>query len=166
MDTLSPTIVHEIRAHISWEEAVSRGMELRSAKDNSQWDLGDLALEVRSVYGKDSLGTFANEILINKKSLQQYRRVSAAFPPKQRSPYLSHRHHMLLAAKEDRLQWLKRAEENNLTVTQLERELAISEGKSPNNTEATPEVEKCNTCGGYKLDTDNVCHCIHWGGND
>lgn len=164
MDTLSPTIVHEIRAHISWEEAVSRGMELRSAKDNSQWDLGDLALEVRSHYGKDSLGKFANEILINKKSLQQYRRVSAAFPPNSRSPYLSHRHHMLLAARPDRLEWLKKSEENNLTVTQLERELALSDGKSPNSAQVLPEVEKCDTCGGYKLDTDNTCRCIQWGG--
>lgn len=164
MDTLSPTIVHEIKAHISWEEAVSRGMELRSAKDNSQWDLGDLALEVRSHYGKDSLGKFANEILINKKSLQQYRRVSAAFPPNDRSPYLSHRHHMLLVARPDRLEWLKKSEENNFTVTQLERELAIAEGKSPNNALPLPEVEKCDTCGGYRLDTDNTCKCIHWGG--
>ena len=155
---------YHIKAHISWEEAVSRGMELREAKDNSQWELGDLSLEVNSVYGQDSLGKFANDILINKKSLQQYRRVSAAFPPETRSKYLSHRHHLILAPRKDRFEWLQKAHDSNLTVTQLERELVIADGGTPNNKEELPQITRCETCDNYRLETDKVCHCYKLGG--
>lgn len=151
-----------VQAHISWEEAVTKGQELRAAKDNSQWDLGDLSLEVDSVYGQDSLGRFANEIGMNKKSLQQYRRVSAAYPPETRSPYLSHRHHLILAPRKDRFEWLEKAHDNNFTVTQLERELVIADGGTPNHKEELPSVIICDTCHNYKLETDKICHCYQW----
>jgi hypothetical protein len=148
--------VYEIKAHISWEEAVSKGQDLRSAKDNSQWDLGDLSLEVDTAYGQDSLDKFANDIGINKKSLQQYRRVSAAFTKEQRNPYLSHRHHLLLVPQEDRLKWLELANDNNWTVSQLERELALSRGENP--TPPKPVIIECDTCHKYRIDGE-TCQC-------
>ena len=156
---------YHIQSHISWEEAVSRGMELREAKDNSQWDLGDLALEVDAVYGQDSIGKFSNEILINKKSLQQYRRVASAFPPNKRSKYLSHRHHMILAPRKDRFEWLERAHDGNLTVSQLERALVVADGGTPNLTAELPNVVQCETCHNYRIESDKICHCYQYGGH-
>ena len=144
------------KARISWEEAVSKGMELREVKDNVQWELGDLALEVDTAYGQDSIGKFSNDIGINKKSLQQYRRVSTAFPLETRIAYLSHRHHLILAAREDRLEWLKKAADNNWTTTQLYREVAIDEGRHVEKEQ--PDTEKCDTCGGWRV--ENPCKCI------
>jgi len=143
---------------IPWEEAVSIGIELRAMKDKSQWELGDLALKVEKCYGTDALGKFANEIGINKKSLQQYRRVSAAFPKEKRVPHLSHRHHLILAAKENRFEWLEKAAVNNWSTTQLQLELKKAEGKFEEK-EPTPQVFKCPKCGGWRIETDNVCTC-------
>lgn len=154
--TIQEIVINEV---ISWEEAVSIGMELRLAKDNSQWDLGDLASKVETVYGTDAIGKLANDIGLNKKSMMQYRRVSQAFPPNQRLDILSHRHHMILAPREDRLEWLQQAADNSWSTMQLTRELALADGKEVKDEEASPEVHRCTTCHQWKLDTDQVCHC-------
>ena len=150
---------YQIKEQISWEEAVSIGLELREAKDNSQWKLGDLAMQIDTVYGTDAIGKFAIEIGVNKKSLMQYRRISAAFPPELRVAILSHRHHLMLAPRPDRLEWLKKAEENNWSVLQLARELAIADGNTPTDLETPPETHRCDSCHHWKMETDDVCHC-------
>lgn len=145
-----------IKQQVSWEEAVSRGLEMREAKDNSQWSLGDLALTIEKAYGVDSLGKFAIEININKKSLQQYRRVSGAFPPSTRSAYLSHRHHMILASKENRFELLRKAEDENLTTSQLE----LMFSKNPQEVIEKKEVVICQTCKKLIVGEDKICRCL------
>lgn len=159
---MDPESAYVVQVNISWEEAVSKGMELREMKDNVQWELGDLAMDVDTAYGLDSIGKFANEIGINKKSLQQYRRVSAAFPNNKRIAYLSHRHHLILAAREDRFDWLQKAADNNWTTTQLYREVAIDEGRHEA-VEEKPEVIKCPDCNKWKIESDQVCKCFKLG---
>ena len=143
---------------MSWEQAISIGMQLREAKDNSQWQLGDLAANVEKKYGTNALEKFANEIGINKKSLQQYRRVALAFPKDKRISFLSHRHHLILAARKDRFDWLEKAADNSWSVSQLQFEIKKSEGKA-NIEEKPPRVFKCPICGGWRIETDNVCTC-------
>ncbi len=63
-----------------WETFVSMGMVAREWKDASQWVLGKLALGVEKVYGLDSIGKYATDIGINKKTLQRYRWVVKHFP--------------------------------------------------------------------------------------
>ena len=63
-----------------WETFVSFGMIAREWKDASQWILGKLALGVEKVYGLDSIGKYAKEISVNKKTLQRYRWVVKHFP--------------------------------------------------------------------------------------
>ncbi len=63
-----------------WESFVSMGMVAREWKDASQWVLGKLALGVEKVYGLDSIGKYATDIGINKKTLQRYRWVVKHFP--------------------------------------------------------------------------------------
>ena len=147
--------VEHFEQKISWEEAISIGLELREAKDNSQWNLGDLALKVENVYGVDSLGKFATDININKKSLQQYRRVSSAFPPKTRSKILSHRHHLILASHEDRFKLLKECEENNITTSLLELRFS----KNPQVIIDKKEVLVCQKCGKLIVNEKYVCKC-------
>ena len=142
---------------ISWEEAVSAGLELREAKDTSQWKLGDLALTVEKTYGLDSIGKFSTDININKKSLQQYRRVSAAFPPASRSRLLSHRHHLILAAREDRFKMIKECEDNGTTTSQLEMMLS----KNPQTVITKKEVLVCEHCQKLIVKAENICTCNH-----
>ena len=145
-------------ARLRWEEAVSVGLELRAMKDDSQWGLGDLALKVEKDYGTDAIGKLANEIGINKKSLQQYRRVAAAFPKEKRVLHLSHRHHLILAAREDRFEWLEKAADNNWSTARLLRELKGRNGPAKKD-ERSPDIFRCPDCGGWRIETDNVCQC-------
>jgi len=112
--------VEQIIDKISWKDAVTIGQKLVEYKETSVWLLGDLALQVGKNYGLDSLGKFAAEIGINKNSLQQYRRVSAAFPPNTRSKFLSHRHHLILASDKNRFSLLEQCEKEGITTSQLE----------------------------------------------
>jgi hypothetical protein len=103
------------------------------------------------------LGKFSIEININKKSMQQYRRVSAAFPPAARSQVLSHRHHLILAAHDDRFQLLKECEENNITTAQLELRFS----KNPQTIIEKKEVTVCQTCHKLIVNPNNICLCPH-----
>lgn len=145
--------VEQVRQHISWEEAVSAGQELRENKDNSQWNLGDLALTVEKAYGSDSLAKFAIDININKNSLQQYRRVAKAFPPTTRSKLLSHRHHLILAGSEDRFNLLKKCEDEGTTTSQLEMMFS----RNPQNQMVRKEVLVCEHCGKLIVNPKNIC---------
>lgn len=145
----------QIEQKISWEEAVSIGLELREGKDMSQWNLGDLALKVEKDYGVDSLAKLAIEININKNSLSQYRRVSRAFPPKTRSKILSHRHHLILAGSEDRFKLLKECEDNGTTTSQLEMMFS----HNPQTKMEHKEVLVCQTCQKLIVKDSDICRC-------
>ena len=119
----------------NWEELVSAAMIAREDKDNSQWELGDIALQVSTVYGKDSLGKFASEIGVARSTLYQYRKVSKIFPSNMRVERLSHRHHCKATASIDPYTMLDRADKNNWTSEQLA--LMIKE---------EPKVVECPSC--------------------
>lgn len=112
-----------------WEALVSSALEAREARDNAQWILGDIAIEVERNYGSSALTAFAQEIHVNKNTFRRYKLVSKAFPPEKRIDLLSHRHHLILSAREDRDQWLKLAADNNWSTDNLMVELGKYEGK-------------------------------------
>lgn len=112
-----------------WEALISQAMEAREAKDNAQWIIGDIAAEVEKTYGSGALVAFAQEISVNKNTFRRYKLVSQAFPPEERIDLLSHRHHMMLAAREDRHKWLQLAADNNWSTDNLQVELGKYEGK-------------------------------------
>lgn len=147
--------VEQKQQQLSWEECVTLGLEFRENKDNSQWHLGDLALQVEKVYGVDSLGKFAIAININKNSLSQYRRVSKAFPEDTRSKVLSHRHHLILAGQENRFELLKECEDNGTTTSQLEMRYS----RNPQTTMNKKEVLICEKCHKLIIKPYDVCDC-------
>jgi hypothetical protein len=63
----------------TWEETCERARIAASDLDNNRWTLGDIACEVVTEYGKDSVGELAKECNIGKRSLQEYRATSAKF---------------------------------------------------------------------------------------
>jgi len=136
----------------SWEELISYGLELREKKDNIQWELGDIALQVGTVYGEDRLGEFAGQIGINKNTLRRYRVVSKAFPKENRLPFLSFTHHMLMAGHEDRMFWLQRASDNSWSCEKLDIEMKKSK----------QQIDKNFACVSISLQRGELETVLNW----
>ncbi len=60
-----------------WKELVAAGRRAAKAYGASQWELGDLALEV----APEKVATYADEIGVDPETLRQLRATAAAFPP-------------------------------------------------------------------------------------
>lgn len=151
--------VQEIRARRSWEELISDGMESRATKDESQWKLGDLALEVETSYGDDALGKFSREVGVRKKTMYEYRRVAKAFPQSaRRLAKLSFTHYQIAADTEQPEAWLERADDNDWSCEQLQREIKTQSPKGSVQ-ETKPAVHVCDVCTGWIVDTEHICTC-------
>lgn len=82
-----------------WQELVSEGRRIESGRN---WALGDLALEVQTSYGENTLERFADEIGVSFDSLKQYRFVAARYENGRRLPHLNWSVHQAFAALDDR----------------------------------------------------------------
>ena len=120
-----PAIIETIPIKRSWEEYVSVGIEAREQKDNSQWELGDLACGIEKDYGNDTIGKFANEIGVNKSTLKNYVQISKSFRKVPRGTFsiLSYSHFREIAPLEDKEYWLEQASDNDWSVEQLRIEI-------------------------------------------
>lgn len=127
----------------TWEELISAGMEIREAKDNTQWKLGDLSILVVSAYGTDSLGKFATEVGLARSTIYQYRKVSETFPSDTRIPRLSHRHHTKASNSDDPIKWIEMADANNWSSERLAVEISKTKGKEITK---TIRYQVCNEC--------------------
>jgi len=67
-------------------------------------------MTVVSVHGEQTLEKFAETVGENFNSLQEYRKVARAYELSSRMDNLSFKHHQVLAAREDRQDWLAKAE--------------------------------------------------------
>lgn len=68
-----PDFIAEIENCETLEDFVTTGIAINRQKTHSQWCLGLLALKVQSIYGEQSLSTFAKNISVSVSSLQSYR---------------------------------------------------------------------------------------------
>lgn len=148
-------IIAERKQEDRWEEFISRGMEAREDKDNSQWYLGDLALEVQTEYGEDIIGKYAYAISVPKKTLMNYRTVSASFDKEVRKKYrkLSFGHFACLTAVEKPEAWLEKADDEEWSVETMRKEMrkAYPKGKQLDDEEKPPQVYRCPECGLWRL---------------
>lgn len=125
-----------------WEEILSDAIVALNAKDNSQWLLGDLGLEVENTFGPGMIEEFAIKIGVNKETIRRYKTVSKAWPKEWRKEFvtpdgdycLSHRHFQLLAPREDRMQWARMAADNQWSCDALTVELMKEKGTYDKNT--------------------------------
>lgn len=137
-DSVLVTPPHELAKKISeetddgarWQMALGLGMIARQGADNMQWLMGDVALVVKDIWGLDGMDRYATEIGVKKETLDRYSSVSRAWPPENRVAELSHRHHMMIASREDRFDLiLKIADRADMSVEKLALEIKKSEGK-------------------------------------
>lgn len=101
-----------------YDEAFHRLSLIESAQS---WWWGDLANGRERHYG--SLEQMAGDLDINYNTLAQYQSVSRAYELCDRSQSLSWKHHLIAAPLDDRLDWLKRAEEKGWSTRTLELEI-------------------------------------------
>lgn len=104
---------------LDWEGLVNEGIEARKMGDQANWRLGDLASQVQTTYGNGDMPKYAARVRLAYKTLLDYERVAQAYGFSLRNENLSWWHHREVAPLPNRLEWLRRAEENNWTVEQL-----------------------------------------------
>jgi len=127
-----------------WEQFVSTGMVVRELKDRSQWYFGKLALGVEKKYGQDRLGDFSKEVGINPASMKVYRWVAKNFKNLNQLGHLPYFAFQLSAGTSEPREWIKKAVENGWSTSQLQREIAISQGREITKKSANC---KCPNCG-------------------
>jgi hypothetical protein len=151
------------KSEITLEELITRGQDLRVNKDNISWEMGDLAIEVTRLFGKNALRIFAQNIGIEVGTIRRYRDVSKAYPPEVREELamLSWSHFRQVAANPDRVLILKRAHDENwsfeklCTMTKKDQTDVIDDGKI---VPPKPEMEFCLNCRRwYLVDQNSVC---------
>jgi len=130
-------------------------MELREQNDNSCWKLGDLANEIETAYGENTIGKFAYAIGKERKTLMKYRTVSARFEPELREKYkkLSFSHFDTLTGVEKPEAWLEKADDEDWSVETLRHNVTEAYPKvgQPRLDDDPPEVFRCPECGLWRL---------------
>lgn len=122
----------------NYEALVSAGIAAYDAKDRAHFVLGQLASEVETVYGDDSLGKYAADINAERARIDEYRRVwnfyqfpaVAAFYDTFANLRYSHwRDAMRLKTREAALAFLAEASDNGWLVEGARAELDRRAGK-------------------------------------
>ena len=117
-----PVVASEVMLNdVTFEDFITRAIELREKADNLQWEFGDLALEFTRMCGAKLLPDLARGVGISVATLRRYRDVSQSFPLEIRNafPMLSWSHFREVCAKEDKNLLLTRASDENWSVEKL-----------------------------------------------
>jgi hypothetical protein len=147
--------VVQINQNDEWESLISSGMEARSRKDESQWELGEIASRVTSKYGKEGLDKFANEVGLTRNSLYRYRDVWRGWQGKKIISAMSFSHHKIALGSEDPEKLIEMAYENNWSCERLGAEI-----KKPDMVEVKPDKPKqCPDCQKWILQKESTCSC-------
>lgn len=109
-----------------WEELVTEGIATVRARDGAQWHLGDLAARVEVTYAEHDIDDYGEAIGVSASTLRRYRDVARAYEPATRVADVSWSHHRLVAARDDRLDWLEQARAGGWSRRRLESELAAA----------------------------------------
>jgi hypothetical protein len=114
--------VKEVAMIRSREEYVLGFTEARMLDDKAGWMIGDLGLECEKDCGPDGLREILEISGLEYTTVRQRIWLARAYPPVTRVTNLSLSHYRAVAAMDDRLEWLARAEEGRWSVKQLREE--------------------------------------------
>lgn len=109
--------------HLYFREHIERYLDAAKRGEQTIWERADIALEVDTTYGQGDFFKFCIEVKEPINTVMVHRWVARQYPPNQRNPNLSFRHHQILGARDDRFEWLKKAEVGRWTAFQLLQEL-------------------------------------------
>lgn len=103
------------------EEYAAAFRRLEFIEGAIHWWYGDLCLAYEGQYGV--IAEIAKESDFEYGTLRNDKWVASSYEPSYRYDTLTFKHHQIAAPLEDRLEWLKRAKENNWSTRQLEAEI-------------------------------------------
>jgi hypothetical protein len=111
------------RFEMDSEERLLAYWEADRKQSSAQWTKGDLLLGLED----ESLMEFSEHVNDSYQTLKKYRWVASRYNQVLRRTNLSYSHHELVAAREDRVEWLKKAEENRWSVRTMLEEIQVSD---------------------------------------
>jgi len=140
--TLDPAYLNDAK---DWEDFVNLWFVSKEVDQQNQWFKGDIADKVAVLHGEGSLKKFSEEVEESSTTVENYRRVSRAFPQSKRGWKLSWTHYFTAsytdsfkkgASKfdtEERFTWIEKAHDNNWTTTRLKEEIKKKKAFAGNN---------------------------------
>jgi len=130
--TLDPSYLNNAK---DWEDFISLWSISKEIDQRNQWFKGDIADKVAVLHGEGSLKRFSEEVEESLPTIENYRRVSRAFPEDKRNWKLSWTHYFIASYtdsfkkgqnkfdKDDRYEWIEKAHDNNWTTVRLKEEI-------------------------------------------
>jgi len=130
--TLNPI---DLEKATEWEDFISLWTISQEIDMRNQWFKGDIANRVVTVHGESSLSKFADDVHEKRVTLENYRRVSRAFPREMRGFNLSWTHFFVASytdsynkgeskfGSEERFKWIKKACDESWSTTRLAQEI-------------------------------------------
>lgn len=130
--TLNPIDLDKAK---DWEDFISLWMISKEIDMRNQWFKGDIANRVAVVHGEGSLIKFAQDVQENVSSIEQWRRVSRAFPRETRNYNLTWTHYFLASFTDsykkgeekfegkERFKWVEKANDEHWSTPRLAEEI-------------------------------------------
>ena len=119
----------------TWEDFISLWFMSKELDQRNQWFKGDIALLVATKWGEGSLNKFGESVDESKTTLENYRRVSRAFPVGKRGLNLEWTHYYLASytdsfrkglgrfVGQERFDWINKAHDNSWTTVRMAEEI-------------------------------------------
>ena len=123
----------------TWEEHVSAWAQVEDEMQDRLWMLAAVAASVTTVYGDQSIGSFAAEVGCSARRVYDYAATYKAWQSRQRSQSLSFHHHTIAARAEEPEKVIEEAEIEEMSTRELERKVSGKESEP---------MERCPTCNG------------------
>jgi len=130
--TLDPSHLDDAK---DWEDFVNLWFISKEVDQQNQWFKGDIGNKVAIIHGEGSLKRFSKEVEESRPTVENYRRVSRAFPESKRNWKLSWTHYFIASYTDsfkrgankfdadERYKWIEKAHDNNWTTTRLKEEI-------------------------------------------
>lgn len=155
VETLAGYLTGKIQP-VEFEDYVSIGFAAREMRDLTQWIIGKLALDVTEKWNRETLREFCKRIgygglestvEVYRWTAEQYLDKYGKLPFNLDGELLSYSYYRTVAKTDDPMEWIQKAQDENLTVRQLSN--LVKGMKEPRKCkhEHTKTIVLCNDCG-------------------
>lgn len=135
---LSPVDISKLE---TYEDCLSYYIQLEQASSDFSWAKADVLYQMSLKMGDHTLKEIAKTANQNENTVGKYIRLVRAFPPEERNPALPFSIHLEAMNADsfddhkkefktnDRFRWLQRANDENLSVRKLKREMNVEKAR-------------------------------------
>jgi len=127
---------------MTFEEIVSRLVELRQAEQECRWEMGDLLLAARQVFvGRGFARAIAGQLGCSTRHVEQLMRVAQTFSPEARALDMPWTLHQIAAQTKEPEFWLQQAVDNQWSTRQLRDAIRAAQERGPDRHDAAREAD-------------------------